>query len=369
MLSLLISVGVFCFRRKKMISTGISLLNKEEILSYFKRNIRQELIQLKEQMHIAQNTLPTSEYRVERRRLTDRLHGKLRGIMDGLLEDLTLLNNVEPDYSKTTAALLIFYCFSVIDLEYRQVLWSYDLRDLAIRTGELWEGLLLMALEYSPNQDLHRLVKENKRIKKENTNKVFIDSLKNEGFNNIDIKSIVNILLDHNLRVSDSGLDSDSLKVFETNNEIIFFEFIGTYGSNDKLKSDRIQRAAENYLLLNQYMTNDKKHTFKLVVRTVFENKMHNYLRKLKDLQFVDVFIGPNNINEMVQIYTGYDMKKLLVDRHSLNILNDFQFDETREFMLTHSSNDGTYADYYLSWFNSKTSQEKVGDLVQMTLF
>lgn len=311
------------------------VLNKEALLNYFRNKATSKLMELQSST-IAKN------------KKTRIMNNELKNLLTILDRDLHSISNDPPNFNRTTAALLTYYCYCVVSIECRNTLWEYTSMDLSRRSGELWENFVKRSWEYSVKSinaynapDFHELVNEIKRR--------FASKL---GRMNLAEQLVDEIVADYEQAwyVVGDTINPDSDQLFESDNYFVVIDFKGSYGSNEKGNKDRLLAVAKIYKILDALYPAQKPHKCILAVRTIDGNG-HNYLRQLEDSTLWTVERGSQNVYNMAGDYTGYNFYEYLINKYNLNIIQDFQM-ETRNYMQgQNTSQHGSFANYYLNWF------------------
>lgn len=343
----------------------MNLLDKNEILSYLRNEVKEELDNL---MVIEKK----NQYKTKQ---MNKILDKQRDVLFDLLEKN--YKNDEDYPNLTAGAFLIFYCWIVVSIECRNKLWPYESMDLSRRSGELWEGLLKQCWTYPVYDNVKRFdapefSEITEEIQEAFKQKLIANDIKQElvdelYFDYIRIWELlgdsINLDSDELFETSTSYKTEDDLlnvsekkSVYnidtateEEGNKYII-DFKGSYGSNEKGNKDRLLMVARVYDLLNHYELTNKQFKCILAVRTVEDTGGHNYLQQLENSGLWTVKRGVE-VYEMIYKYTGFNVLDF-IEQKDLSILTDMN-EETKNYMDSKITSrlGKTFAEHYLTWW------------------
>lgn len=331
---------------------NLDLLNKQELLTYMRNKASKTLDQL------------LGNSKLKKQDKTKEMNEILEDIRDSLFAKLNATCKNDEKYPGLTAgAFMIYYCWIIVSLEYRNYLWNYESMDLSRRSGELWESLLKQCWTYPVNKTIRRFEAPNfvnvaeqiknafkqklidKNIEKEVLQEIFTDYSKIWSL----LGDSVNLSSDELFETTFKELTEENINEAEYEDKKYIIDFKGSYGSNEKGNKERLLTVARVYDLLNYYKLTDKPYKCILAVRTV-EDKGHNYLRQLEKSGLWTVKRG-KEVYEMVHTYTGFDVLSFIKEKE-LSIIDDLD-ETTAKYMKSKiTSRQGkTFADHYLTWW------------------
>lgn len=207
-----------------------------------------------------------------------------------------------PPASKINRLLLVEYLFDIVKLEERNSEWKYDYMSFSRRIGEMWERFCKIPFIY-PTNDLTI-------IEPQNCVKVF-QSIQNE-FEQLINKSKISENDAESIRehyhkiwkIIQSGSIDLKLDIHFSQDNIFYnVDLKSGFGSNEKGNVNRLLIVGSIYRIYSEIVHNVQSN--EIYVR---ESDNNNYLKKLQESEYWQVYCGRNAYERMFEI-TGYDIK------------------------------------------------------------
>ncbi|MEJ6847478.1 hypothetical protein V3589_14820 [Sinorhizobium fredii] len=209
------------------------------------------------------------------------------------------------DLSKQDELIVLEYCTTVANLEYRNKVWPYEYMALSRRMGELWERFCKSAWENPVRTGIARvdapdfsevMMKIHQRVEPS-----IPQEIKND-FNNL-----VGLIDPINMREDE---------VFELDEKLCVIDFKSGFGSNEKGNTLRLLAVGRAYKLY------DPDVSLLFLVR---QKQNNNYLNRIRSSKLWEVHTG-GEAYEKIDELTGSNISKLREE------IIDFQNDLTGEF-------------------------------------
>ena len=223
--------------------------------------------------------------------------------------------------------VIVEYCATIVALEYRNMVWSYDYMSLSRRVGELWERVCRAAWSHPSAPDLRSVAAP-------------------------DFETIAAALRDRMRRIAAPGMEADANRlasqmldligdvnmkgdgVFERRGRPLAIDFKSGFGSNEKGNTERLLRIGRAYRLWNP------ETRLALLVRQSGRN--NRYLDRLAGDGTWEVHCGPAAY-EVMREATGADLERLFA------LVVDFGGDLSSRFWNRLSAA-GQDLEHYLEW-------------------
>lgn len=220
-----------------------------------------------------------------------------RGIIENKLGSSNL--------SKQDELIVLEYCTTVANLEYRNKVWPYEYMALSRRMGELWERFCKSAWENPVRTGVARvdapdfaevMAKIHQRVEPSIPQEIKTD------FNNL-----IGLIDPINMREDE---------VFEIDGRLCVIDFKSGFGSNEKGNTLRLLAVGRAYKLY------DPEVSLLFLVR---QKQNNNYLNRIRSSKLWEVYTG-GDAYEKIDELTGSNISTLRGE------LIDFQNDLTPEF-------------------------------------
>lgn len=192
-----------------------------------------------------------------------------------------------PNVNKSKLLMTLQYCYSVISLEYRNMVWPYEYMAFSRRNGELWERFCKSAWDNHQQPSLFRIAAPSFNDVKSNfRDRIISHTHGNPNQRNIieDVDSIFELVGEINM-IED--------EMFNLNGSNYIIDFKSGFGSNEKgnmLRLIAVGRAYKHW---------DPNVSLLFLVR---QNENNNYLETIRRMGLWDVRCGDaayNRIDEL----------------------------------------------------------------------
>jgi len=207
--------------------------------------------------------------------------------------------------SKQDELIVLEYCTTVANLEYRNKVWSYEYMALSRRMGELWERFCKSAWENPVRASVERvdapdfaevMAKIHQRVEPSVPKEI------KDDFNNL-----VGLIDPINMREDE---------VFELDGKLFVIDFKSGFGSNEKGNTLRLLAVGRAYKLY------DPEVSLLFLVR---QKQNNNYLNRIRSSKLWEVHTGVDAYEKIDEL-TGSNISRLRGE------MIDFQNDLTGEF-------------------------------------
>ncbi len=207
--------------------------------------------------------------------------------------------------SKQDELIVLEYCTTVANLEYRNKVWPYEYMALSRRMGELWERFCKSAWENPVRPGVARvdapdfvevMAKIHQRVE---------PSIPKEIKNDFD--NLVGLIDPINMREDE---------VFELDGKLCVIDFKSGFGSNEKGNTLRLLAVGRAYKLYDPGVS---------LLFLVRQKQNNNYLNRIRSSKLWEVHTG-GDAYEKIDELTGSNISKLRAE------MIDFQNDLTGEF-------------------------------------
>ena len=198
-----------------------------------------------------------------------------------------------PKNDRANYSIILQYCFSVISLEYRHKVWTYEYMAFSRRVGELWEAFCSAAWDHPSKLGVTRIkVPDFGDVRQTLLSRLNDNIGRHPKKAEIaqDIATLFEIVGDINM-VED--------EVFTVDGVPHVIDFKSGFGSNEKGNMLRLMTVGRAYRIW------DHRTRLLLLVR---QNQNNNYLRVLRRSGLWEVHTGAEAYGQ-VSAFTGADMK------------------------------------------------------------
>jgi hypothetical protein len=232
---------------------------------------------------------------------------------------------------KTRLMVIIVYCHAASVLEFRQMVWPYNVIDLSRRVGELWQGMCLVAWMCAKRPDS---IKDDKNFEFFDVQQRFLSDLWDLIADHPNVEKVIDLVESFTKPLLNINMASD--KVFTLGDIVHVIDFKFGFNSNEKGNRDRLsqvgwahkQRDPRTELLIavcreenNLYLESLREEGWKIVTS-------HETYERIG--QLTGTFIQPH-LNETVNFRADLSEKFLsYVDNHEDKMSCFFDWKEVR---------------------------------------
>ncbi|WP_117195243.1 hypothetical protein [Rhizobium terrae] len=207
--------------------------------------------------------------------------------------------------SKQDELIILEYCTTVANLEYRNKVWPYEYMALSRRMGELWERFCKSAWENPARPGVKRVGAPNFTEVMANIHRRVEPSVP-KGIKD-DFNNLIGLIDPINMREDE---------VFERDGKLCVIDFKSGFGSNEKGNTLRLLAVGRAYKLY------DPEVSLMFLVR---QKQNNNYLNRIRSSKLWEVHTGADAYEKIDEL-TGSNISKLRGE------MIDFQNDLTGEF-------------------------------------
>jgi hypothetical protein len=254
----------------------VGMLGKAEILEAFHKRVQPLAVRL-----------AASE--LDRGDKSDQVNAAATAVLRELAKETPRLAVADrPSY-----ALTLQYCFSVIILEYRHMVWPYEYMAFSRRVGELWGNFCSAAWDYPSRASVTRIKAPSFEVVRDTllariTTNVGGHAKKDELLQ--DVATLFEIVGEINMKEDE---------VFTVDNAPHVVDFKSGFGSNEKGNMLRLQTVGRAYRIWN------KDTRLLLLVR---QDENNNYLNVLRRMGLWEVHTG-NSAYSQISELTGANVQ------------------------------------------------------------
>jgi|ERR1700733_1274848 len=223
---------------------------------------------------------------------------KVNALVNAAKAALSPVLNEIPINKRSDSALVLQYCYTVVSLEYRHMVWPYEYMAFSRRIGELWEAFCSAAWDYPSKPDVARITApEFNAVRAVLKDRLRENIGKHEKKDAVlkDIDTLFEIIGDINMREDE---------VFTVKGIPYVVDFKSGFGSNEKGNMLRLQTVGRAYRIWN--------HQTKLLL-LVRQEQNNNYLSVLRRAGLWSVLTGGAAYDQISEI-TGADMQQVRRD-------------------------------------------------------